>query len=314
MSAPYGASESPSPLDAYLPARVLRVDETLANLLPPESDGPDTIHAAMRYSVLAGGKRFRPILCIASWEAVIADGAHARAEGAAAVAANPPIPDRVMRAASALELIHTYSLIHDDLPALDNDDLRRGRATNHKVFGEATAILAGDALLTYAFEILAEAGGEAVTLVARAIGTRGMIGGQVRDIAAEGKSLALEDLETMHREKTGALIACSCSLGGLLAGAAPATRESLADYGARVGLAFQIADDLLNVEGDAARLGKPVGSDAARGKPTFVSILGAAAARARAHALADEARAISARLPRGDRLAELAGFAVRRAR
>ena len=203
----------------------------LAHLLPPESDGPDTIHAAMRYSVLAGGKRFRPILCIASWEAVAADGAQARAEGAAAASANPTIPDRVLRAASALELIHTYSLIHDDLPALDDDDLRRGRATNHKAFGEATAILAGDALLTYAFEILAEAGGEAVALVARAIGTRGMIGGQVRDIAAEGKSLALEDLETMHREKTGALIACPCALGGLLASAAPATRESLSDYG-----------------------------------------------------------------------------------
>jgi geranylgeranyl pyrophosphate synthase len=310
--------------------RAQRVDEMLAHLLPPESDGPDTIHAAMRYSVLAGGKRFRPILCIASWEAVAADvrasgegpaAAFASAASAASAMAAPSavsaelrVPDRVLRAASALELIHTYSLIHDDLPALDNDDLRRGRATNHKVFGEAKAILAGDALLTYAFEILAEAGGEAVALVARAIGTRGMIGGQVRDIAAEGKSLALADLETMHREKTGALIACSCALGGLLAGAAPATREALSDYGTRVGLAFQIADDLLNVEGDAARLGKPVGSDAARGKPTFVSILGADAARARAHALVDEACAIAERLPRGGRLAELARFSVRRAR
>ena len=298
----------------YLVARVQRVDAMLASLLPPESDGPEKVHAAMRYSVLAGGKRFRPILCIASWEAVAESTAAPARVDTEAHSSEPPIPDRVLRAASALEMIHTYSLIHDDLPALDNDDLRRGRATNHKVYGEAMAVLSGDALLTYAFEILAEAGGEAVALVARAIGTRGMIGGQVRDITAEGKSLALEDLETMHREKTGALIAVSCTLGGLLAGAAPATREALSGYGARVGLAFQIADDLLNVEGDSARLGKPVGSDAARGKPTFVSILGLDAARARGAAVTEEAREIARSLPHGARLVELAGFAIQRSR
>jgi len=289
----------------YLASEARRVEEALDGLLPPDAVGPGAIHHAMRYSLLAGGKRFRPILCIASYEAT---------RGAAAASAAPADDGAALDAACALEMIHTYSLIHDDLPALDNDDLRRGRATSHKVFGEATAILAGDALLTKAFEILAAAGSDAVALVARAIGTRGMIGGQVRDIDAEGKMLTLDELETMHREKTGALIACACELGGLLAGADSAARGALADFGGCVGLAFQIADDLLNVEGNVDQIGKPVGSDAARHKATFVSLLGADAARARAHALVDEARALALRLPRGDRLAALADFAVSRVR
>ncbi|MFN0151252.1 MAG: polyprenyl synthetase family protein [bacterium] len=299
----------------YIAAEALRVEAALDRLLPSDSEGPGAIHRAMRYSLLAGGKRFRPVLCLASFEATRAPAAAPAARAASHGAGAAPTDDRAaLDAACALEMIHTYSLIHDDLPALDNDDLRRGRATSHKVFGEATAILAGDALLTQAFEILAGAGAPAVALVARAIGTRGMIGGQVRDIDAEGKTLTLDELETMHREKTGALIAASCELGGLLAGAAARARAALADYGARVGLAFQVADDLLNVEGSVDQIGKPVGSDAARHKATFVSLLGAGAARARAHALVAEARALALRLPRGDRLAALADYSVSRVR
>lgn len=297
----------------YLASEARVVEAALDRLLRPADEGPGAIHRAMRYSVMAGGKRFRPILCLASFRAT-RPGPESPASPPAA-RGGPAGDDRAaLDAACALEMIHTYSLIHDDLPALDNDDLRRGRPTSHKEFGEAAAILAGDALLTQAFEVLAGAGGEAVALVAAAIGTRGMIGGQVRDIDAEGKRLTLEELETMHREKTGALIAASCELGGLLAGADAAARAALAEYGARVGLAFQIADDLLNVEGSVDQLGKPVGSDAARHKPTFVSILGAGPARARAHALVAEAGAIARRLPRGDRLAALAAYSVSRVR
>jgi len=283
-------------VEGYLAAEAARVEAALERLLPPEADGPDPLHRAMRYSVFAGGKRFRPILCLASRAALGGAG------------------DGALAPACALELIHTYSLVHDDLPALDDDDLRRGRPTSHVKFGEATAILVGDALLTLAFEVLAEAGAEAVRLVARAAGTRGMIGGQQRDLAAEGRPIALDDLERMHREKTGALIRASCELGGLLAGGAPEARMALGEYGARVGLAFQIADDLLDVEGTVERVGKPVGRDSSRRKTTFATLLGADASRARARALAGEARGIAERLPRGDVLAALAGYAVERAR
>lgn len=291
-------------VERYLAAEAARVEAALERILPPEADGPDPLHRAMRYSVLAGGKRFRPILCLASHAAVagLGDGA----VGAAGDAALAP--------ACALEMIHTYSLVHDDLPALDDDDLRRGRPTSHVKFGEATAILVGDALLTLAFEVLAEAGADAVRLVARAAGTRGMIGGQQRDLAAEGRAVGLDALERTHREKTGALIRASCELGGLVARAAPEARAALGEYGARVGLAFQIADDLLDVEGSVERLGKPVGRDASRRKTTFATLLGADRAHARARALAAEARAIAERLPRGEALAALAGYAVERAR
>jgi geranylgeranyl pyrophosphate synthase len=283
-------------VERYLAAEAARVDAALGRLLPPESDGPDPLHRAIRYSVFAGGKRFRPILCLAAHAALGGDG------------------DAALGPACALEMIHTYSLVHDDLPALDDDDLRRGRPTNHVTFGEATAILVGDALLTLAFEVLAESGAEAVRLVARAAGTRGMIGGQVRDLAAEGHAIALDDLERMHREKTGALIRASCELGGLVAGGAPHARAALGEYGALVGLAFQIADDLLDVESTAERLGKPVRRDASRRKTTFATLLGADAARRRARALAAEARGLATRLPRGDTLAALADYAVERAR
>jgi geranylgeranyl pyrophosphate synthase len=283
-------------IETTLAAEAARVERALDRLLPPESDGPEPIHRAMRYSVFAGGKRFRPVLCLSAFAALDGEG------------------ESALPAACALELIHTYSLVHDDLPALDDDALRRGRPTSHVVFGEATAILAGDALLTLAFEVLASSGAEAVRLVARAAGTRGMIGGQVRDIAAEGTDVSLEALERIHGEKTGALIRASCELGGLLAGGAPDAREALGLYGERVGLAFQIADDLLDVEGTADRIGKPVGSDARHGKRTFASALGSGAARARALGLVREAEEIAARLPRGERLAALARFAVERTR
>lgn len=290
-------------VERALAERAARIEEALDRLLPPEGEGPEPIHRAMRYSVFAGGKRFRPVLCIASFEAV---GGDLSAPGA----------PRVLESAAALELVHTYSLVHDDLPALDDDDLRRGRPTNHRVFGEATAILVGDALLTLAFEALARASGDAaaVALVARAAGTRGMIGGQVRDLAAEGQSPPLEAVERMHGEKTGALIRASCELGGLLAGAPPERVETLGEYGARVGLAFQIADDLLDVEGTPERIGKPVGSDARHRKPTVASLLGPAAARERARRLAGEAARLARGLPRGALLEGLAAFAAERGR
>ncbi len=273
-----------------------RIDAALDRILPPESEGPDPLHRAMRYSVLAGGKRFRPILCLAAHEALGGAG------------------DGALPAACALELLHTYSLVHDDLPALDDDDLRRGIPTSHKSFGEAVAILVGDALLTLAFEVLAGAGADAARIVARAAGTRGMIGGQMRDVAAEGQNMPLEDLERVHLEKTGALIRASCQLGGLLAGGRVDEIGALGEYGARVGLAFQIADDLLDVEGTVERIGKPVGSDARRSKRTFATLLGPDAARTRARALASEARALAAGFPRGEFLAALADYAVERGR
>src|ERR1700742_3142643 len=250
-------------LREYLTRQQQLVESELDRLVPPEATHPETIHRAMRYSLFAGGKRIRPILCMEA--AYTADGA----------------ADGVLACACSLELIHTYSLIHDDLPALDNDDYRRGKLTNHKVFGDAMAILAGDALLTLAFQVLAELPVEAgrkarlIGELATASGTvGGMIGGQVADLEGEGKPPNAQLLENIHRAKTGALLRASLRLGALVAGASDAEYEALSCYGGHVGLAFQIVDDILDVEESSEALGKTAGKDATQGKITFPAVYG----------------------------------------
>ena len=261
------------PLSVYLNDRKALVDAALDEALPAEATYPPVIFQAVRYSLFAGGKRLRPILCLAAAEAV---GGDYRA---------------VLPVACALEMIHTYSLIHDDLPAMDDDDLRRGRPTSHKVFGEALAILAGDALLTEAFAQMSAVDRmpqippdrllRAVQDIARAAGFWGMVGGQVMDIQSETVTADEETLLYIHTRKTGAMIVASVRAGAMLAGAETVEIEALATYGRHVGLAFQIADDILNVEGDRAALGKGTGSDAIRGKLTFPQLMGLDASRTR---------------------------------
>lgn len=251
----------------------LAVDAQLERLLPGETVQPPSIHQAMRYSVFAGGKRIRPILCLES----------ARIFGADATSALYP--------GCAIEFIHTYSLIHDDLPALDNDDLRRGKATCHKKFGEATAILAGDALLTLAFETIAEAPVSAerrvgiLREIATAAGTvNGMVGGQVADLEAEGKRVGAETLEYIHRSKTAALIRASVTAGALCEGASQEDVTRLRRFGETIGWAFQVTDDILDVEESSAALGKTAGKDVAQQKATYPAVFGLE----RSHQIADE--------------------------
>ena len=240
------------------------IDDALDRLLPGEESVPQVIHRAMLYSVMAGGKRIRPMLCL---------------EAAAVIQPHTP---GIEHPACALEMVHTYSLIHDDLPALDNDDLRRGRPTCHKVFGDAMAILAGDALLTLAFELLAKtpsASAETrialVEELASAGGTRGgMIGGQVLDLEGEGQPPTEELLESIHRAKTGALLRASIRMGGIVAGATDKQLEALTRFGEHLGLAFQIVDDILDVEQSSEELGKTAGKDAAQEKITFPAVYG----------------------------------------
>ena len=283
-------------LGAYLAERRRAVDETLERYLPAKDASPATIHEAMRYSVFAGGKRLRPILVIAVAEAV--GGAMGR----------------VLPTACALELIHTYSLIHDDLPAMDDDDYRRGRLTNHKVFGEAMAILAGDALLTLAFALLAEnASLEVVKEVAQAAGTFGMIGGQVVDVQSEGKSVDAETLEYIHRHKTAALIRCALRSGAMLAGASPSALTAIGEAGSHLGLAFQIVDDILDVEGSLAELGKTAGSDRRKKKVTYPEHFGLEASRLKAKSLIEDAKAALAPLgPDAEPIRALADFIFQR--
>ena len=257
-------------VDEYLKSGRALIDRTLEQTLPPASTPPTVIHEAMRYAVLGGGKRVRPILAIAAAEACGAD------------------IDPLLVPFSALELIHTYSLVHDDLPALDNDDLRRGRKTTHVVFGEAIGILTGDALLTEAFAWLARTttNVRAIAEVAEAIDSKGMIGGQVADL--EGGS-TLERLEFIHRNKTAKLITASVMLGGLLANATEAKLDALRRYGQSIGLAFQIVDDLLDQERTSEELGKTAGKDVAQGKLTYPSLIGVTAARKRADELLQDA-------------------------
>jgi geranylgeranyl diphosphate synthase type II len=247
-----------------------RIDQALDRLLPLPEGASRTVAEAMRHAVLGGGKRLRPILVLASHEAC---GGR---------------DDAVIDPACAIELIHTYSLIHDDLPAMDDDDLRRGRPTVHRVFGDAAAILAGDALLTLAFEILGgrppgEAASarraEAVVVAARGAGIEGMVGGQIADLEAEFAEVSGETVRWIHQHKTAALIAASCDVGALHAGAAPRARAALADYGNRLGLAFQIADDLLDRTGSRDALGKTPGKDERAGKATYPGRFGFDASR-----------------------------------
>jgi geranylgeranyl diphosphate synthase type II len=268
-------------LDLYLQSRKEVVDAALERVLPGEEHFPPVLFQALRYSIFAGGKRLRPILCIAAAEAV------------------GGIVETVLPAACALELIHTYSLIHDDLPAMDNDDYRRGKLTNHKVFGEGMAILAGDALLTEAFHLLS--GGDLVQKnspdriiavireLSEAAGFFGMVGGQVMDMKAEGKRVDLSTLYYIHTRKTGAMIKASVRAGAILAGAPEERLKALGDYGEHVGLAFQIADDILDVEGDPGQLGKETGADDSRKKATFPALIGVEASKEKARNLIEKA-------------------------
>ncbi|MBS0399540.1 MAG: (2E,6E)-farnesyl diphosphate synthase [Proteobacteria bacterium] len=258
-----------------------RIESVLAAALPPEDRAPTRLHAAQRYSVLGGGKRLRPLLVYATGECL-----------------SVPIT-RLDAPAAAVELIHAYSLVHDDLPAMDDDDLRRGRPTTHRAFDEATAILAGDALQVLAFELLAAdaphaAGPRArlkmIQILAEASGTAGMAGGQALDLAAVGRSLSLGELETMHRMKTGALIRASVLLAAACVPDLPGPALADLDACARdIGLAFQIRDDILDIEGEPGHLGKRTGADAARAKPTYPSMLGLEQARAQTLELKDRA-------------------------
>lgn len=252
-------------LKAYLQDRQKIVEEALERYLPGENNIPSDIYKAVRYSVFNGGKRIRPILCLAAADAIGGD-----------LGVTIPI-------ACALELIHTYSLIHDDLPAMDNDDFRRGKPTCHKVFGEDIAILAGDALLTEAFVLLsrtekvrlsAEKRLAVIQEIAQAAGIDGMVGGQALDVLSEKFASDEKILREIHRRKTGALIAAAVKSGAIISNAPKEKIQALAEYGINVGLAFQIADDILNVEGDRELMGKETGSDAARGKLTYPSLMG----------------------------------------
>ena len=280
------------------------IEAALERILPPESTQPPSIHRAMRYSVFAGGKRIRPVLCLEAARMFTN-------EIEAAVAAG-----------CAVEFIHTYSLIHDDLPALDNDDLRRGKPTSHKMFGEAIAILAGDALLTLAFQALAAAPLEparrvrVIAEIAAAAGTvRGMVGGQVADLEAEGKPLEAATLEYIHRSKTAALIRGAIVAGAIAGGAADADVERLRRCGESLGWAFQVVDDILDVEGSSVALGKTAGKDQAQKKATYPALYGLEKSRAIAHDLKAAALGELATFgERGARLRQLAEFlAARRA-
>lgn len=271
------------PLGEYLEMKKKITDEALERYLPTEDNYPPVIFQAVRYSVFAGGKRLRPILCMASAEAV---GGNC---------------ESVLPVACALELIHTYSLIHDDLPALDDDDYRRGMLTSHKVFGEDMAILAGDALLTEAFRLMSErtlmesiSPENLLTVihdVAEAAGYFGMVGGQTVDVQSEGKDVEKDVLQYIHTRKTGAMITVAVKTGALLSNAGEAELKALISYGRHAGLAFQIADDILNVEGDRALLGKGTGSDAKRGKVTYPALMGLDASRLKAAELVENALA-----------------------
>jgi geranylgeranyl diphosphate synthase, type II len=286
----------PEPLHSYFDVRRKMVEQALNHYMDTTQSKPEKIHEAMRYSVFAGGKRLRPVLVLAGAEICGAK------------------PDIALPTASAMELIHTYSLVHDDLPAMDDDDLRRGRPTNHKVYGEAMAILAGDALLTKAFELIGvnakirgvrpQAVSDVVTLIARGSGTFGMIGGQVMDIQMEGgawqskngrsarqvKTEAEHALRAIHLHKTAALIRTSLQAGALLAGGSSTQLARLGTYGEKIGLAFQIADDVLDVVADKKKLGKS-GSDAKNQKLTFPAVYGLEESKRKAHQLVEEAKA-----------------------
>jgi geranylgeranyl diphosphate synthase type II len=272
------AKNQPFDLQQFLATRTDAVNRALDKFLPSEKIKPATIHKAMRYSLFAGGKRMRPALLLAAAEAC---------GGSDAV---------TMPLACAVECIHTYSLIHDDLPAMDNDDFRRGKPTNHKVFGEGVAVLAGDALLTQAFEIAAQCNrfpryphDQIILEIAKASGSLQLIAGQVADLEGEGKKLSVDELKFIHERKTSALLCCSVRLGGMSANCSPAQLKALTDFGYNVGLAFQVIDDILDVTQTSEQLGKTAGKDVAVQKATYPSIVGLEKSRQIAWQLTDKA-------------------------
>ena len=288
----------------YLKAKKAAIDQVLEQVLPEESALPPRLHQAMRYALLAGGKRLRPILALAAAEAVGGDG------------------NALIREACALEFIHTYSLIHDDLPAMDNDAFRRGQPTTHMVFGEAMAILAGDALLTEAFAILSSSTPnrssaqhiiEVIKLIAEAAGSRGLIGGQVVDLESEEKAIDKNQLDYIHTHKTGCLITASVILGAILAGSTSQQIACLRDYGAAIGLAFQITDDILDVTESTQTLGKTAGSDQKKNKATYPALHGLEEARKKQQALyAAALNALQTFDNRGDPLRSIARYIIER--
>jgi len=297
----------------YLEEKKLIVDSALERYFPnpPEEEGEvklsNSLHKAIRHSLLNGGKRIRPILSIAAFEAVGGKG------------------DQILPFACALEMIHTYSLIHDDLPAMDNDDFRRGKPTCHKIFGEAIGILAGDGLLTEAFKLMTNHSSwngpssntelilDIVYEIAQAAGISGMVGGQVADIESEGKEIDLPQLQYIHTHKTGAMILASIRVGARLGGASGETLRAFTRYAERIGLAFQIIDDILNVEGKAIALGKSTGTDLSRGKATYPSLLGLEESKRRATELVELAvESLKPYGPEADPLREIARFIIAR--
>lgn len=287
----------------YLKERQEYIQEALLKCLPHASTYPSVIHEAMQYSLFAGGKRLRPLLVLAAGEAVGSE-------------VQPLIP-----AACAVELVHTYSLIHDDLPCMDNDDFRRGRPTCHKVYGEAIALLAGDALLTQAFLVITttpksvpvERTVLAVAELAAAAGSRGMIGGQVVDLLSEGKQVDITTIDYIHKHKTGSMIKASLRIGAIIGGGSEEQVALLTKYGEKVGLAFQIKDDILDVEGLFQKTGKKSGMDVARGKATYPGCLGLNESREKAEELCREAGAIARQLGRGAQpLNDIAGYIIKR--
>jgi geranylgeranyl diphosphate synthase, type II len=293
-------------LKQYIEERSELVDSRLIMAMPSETELPFSLHKSMRYSTFAGGKRLRPILMLAACEAVGGE-------------INTALP-----AACAMEMIHTYSLIHDDLPAMDNDDFRRGKPTNHKIFGDAVAILAGDALLTQAFIILSSPFFASnvphdrilsvIHEIAYAAGSRGMVGGQVVDMESEGhRDLDLPTVQYIHTHKTGALIKASVKIGAILGGADERELSSITRFGEVIGLAFQIADDILDIEGTTEELGKDAGSDQSRGKATYPSVIGIEESRRRAMELLDMANeSLESFDEKADPLREIAKFIITR--
>jgi geranylgeranyl diphosphate synthase type II len=303
---PSAAGAAAFDLDHYLKERAALVERALTACVAASEGPADRLLEAMRYSLMAGGKRLRPVLALASCEAV----------GGALEAA--------MGLACAIEMIHTYSLVHDDLPCMDDDDLRRGRPTNHKVYGEAIATLAGDALLTDAFKVLARSAStqrvlpvqvvlDTIAELADAAGSGGMVGGQVIDLLGEGRSMDLGELEHLHTRKTGALFVAAVCGGARLGGATPSQLAALREYAQALGLAFQVIDDLLDVEASTEAVGKRTNKDQARGKATYPSLLGVERSREFARELIGTAQAaLTAFDRRADPLRMLAAFAVER--
>jgi len=297
-------------LKQYLEERRKQVDAALKGFLPEEQGTLAEHVKAMRYSLFAGGKRVRPILCLAAAETVRDY--------------DNEFPEALLLTACALECIHTYSLIHDDLPAMDDDELRRGKPTSHIIFGEAGAILAGDSLLTNAFELLSKDGLETVSpperlkvisIISKAVGPEGMVGGQFLDLAHEGREVGYDMLREIHSRKTGALITASVQAGGVLSRCTEEQFHALTLYGNRIGLAFQIVDDLLNIEGTREQLGKAAGSDAARNKATYPALFGVDATKRKAQEAIDEAlTALTEFDERAAMLRELAEYIVNRKR